>query len=96
MYVPAKDYPGNTFLDMDPESSQIYDGQLPGTTTVSGYSEEYRNSQLSIAPALSLQLEANVGLPVVPLTQIIARLQLLRILPIEDNKGLLGLLGLSQ
>jgi hypothetical protein len=96
MHVPAEDYPGNTFLDMDPESSPNYDGQLPGTTTVSGYSEEYRNSQLLIAPALSLQLEANVGLPIVPLTQIIARLQLLKILPIEDNKGLLAFLGLSQ
>jgi hypothetical protein len=96
MHVPARNYPGNTFLDMDPESSLVYDGQLPGTTTVSGYSEEYRNAQLLIAPALSLQLEASVGLPVIPLTQIIARLQLLKILPIEDNKGLLAFLGLSQ
>jgi hypothetical protein len=94
--VIAKNYPGNTFLDMDPESSLIYEGQLPGTTSVSGYSEEYRNSQLLIAPALSLRLEANVGLPVIPLAQIIARLQLLKTLPIEDDKGLLTFLGLSQ
>ncbi len=96
IHVDINKYPGNTFLDMDPESGSFYDGQLPGTTTVGGYSEEYRNHQLLLVPALNLQMEASVGLPTIPLAQIVSRLQTLRFSRLEDDTGLLGFLGLSQ
>jgi hypothetical protein len=96
MHVDINKYPGNTFLDMDPESGSFYDGQLPGTTTVGGYSEEYRSHQLLLAPALNLHLEASVGLPSIPLARIVTRIQTLRFARVEDDTGLLGFLGLSQ
>lgn len=96
MHVDINKYPGNTFLDMDPESGSFYDGQLPGTTTVGGYSEEYRSHQLLLAPALNLHLEASVGLPTIPLSQIVTRLQTLKFARLEDDQGLVKFLGLSQ
>jgi hypothetical protein len=39
MNVDAISYPGNTWLDMDSESSAYYEGKLVGTVSVSGYSE---------------------------------------------------------
>lgn len=96
MHVDINKYPGNTFLDMDPESGSFYDGQLPGTTTVGGYSEEYRSHQLLLAPALNLHLEASVGLPTIPLARIVSRIQTLRFSRVEDDQGLASFLGLSQ
>jgi tetratricopeptide (TPR) repeat protein len=89
-------YPGSTFLDMDLESGNFYDGKLPGTVTVSGFSEEYRNQQLQAKPPLNLTLEANVGLPVIDLDRIITRLQFLQTSQYnEDSEGLKPLLGLD-
>jgi hypothetical protein len=96
MHVDINKYPGNTFLDMDPESGSFYDGLLPGTTTVGGYSEEYRSHQLLLAPALDLHLEASVGLPTITLARIVARIQTLRYSRLEDDQGLATFLGLSQ
>jgi hypothetical protein len=91
-------YPGTNFLDQDPETSSYFEGKLPGTTTISGYSEEYRLHQLKILPALNLQFEsAAQGLPVVKLSDIVAHLQYQATLTnVEDNEKLKPFLGLSQ
>jgi hypothetical protein len=82
---------------MDAETSAYYEGKLPGTVTISGYSEEYREHQLLIAPMLQLSLESTTALPVISLDTIVQRIQTLKISPTsEDNEGLRGLLGLSQ
>jgi len=97
MAVDSISYPGSTFLDMDCESSGYYEGKLPGTVTISGYSEEYRAHQLLRAPLLQLALEGTACLTVVPLDKIVSRIQRLRRQPtLEDDEGLKSLLGISQ
>lgn len=97
MRVNTIDYPGNTFIDQDPETSSSYDGAFPGTVTVAGYSEEYRAHQLRIRPMFSLQLQSSVGLPKVSLDKIVARLRRVQLSPqTEDDEGLKEFLGLSQ
>jgi hypothetical protein len=93
----ALSYPGSTFLDMDCESSGYYEGKLPGTVTISGYSEEYREHQLLAAPMLNFALEGATVLPAMPLDKIVDRIRLLQQQPtLEDNESLRGILGLSQ
>jgi hypothetical protein len=97
MAVNAYAYPGNTFLDADCETSAYYEGTLPGTITISGYSEEYRAQQLRIVPLLKLALEAPTCLPEISLSTIVERLRKLQLQPsLEDNEGLRSILGLSQ
>jgi hypothetical protein len=97
MAVDMLNYPGSTFLDMDCESAGYYEGRLPGTVTVSGYSEEYREHQLLVAPLLNLALEGTSVLPVLPLDKIVERIRLLQRQPtLEDNNALREVLGLSQ
>jgi len=98
MAVDGINYPGNTFLDMDCESSGYYEGKLPGTVSISGYSEEYREHQLLLSPLLNLSLESSSVLQVPPpLNQIVQRIQTLQRMPTsEDNEALRSMLGLSQ
>ena len=97
MTVGTSSYPGNTFLDMDCESSAYYDGKNPGTSSISGYSEEYRAQQLLNYPLLNLQLEGDSVLPEIPMGNIVDRLRMLRLRPtLEDNTSLAEVLGLSQ
>ncbi|KAH8589023.1 hypothetical protein B0O99DRAFT_582254 [Bisporella sp. PMI_857] len=97
MHITAASYPGSTWLNIDCETSAYYEGKLPGTVSIGGYSEEYREHQLLIAPLLQLSLESATTLPVIPLNQIVQRLQTLQRNPTsEDNEGLRGFLGLSQ
>src|ERR1700721_2234281 len=97
MTVNALDYPGNTYLDMDMETSKYYEGKLPGTVTISGYSEEYRDQQLSILPLFNITLEGNTVIPPMALDKIVDRIRLLQRQPtLEDNKTLGEILGLSQ
>ncbi|KAH0559839.1 hypothetical protein GP486_003648, partial [Trichoglossum hirsutum] len=97
MALNTLDFPGNTFLDMDCESSGYYDGKLPGTVTISGYSEEYREHQLLIAPLLNVALRGTTIIPTMPLDKIVDRIRLLQGQPtLEDNEALRGILGLSQ
>jgi hypothetical protein len=97
MAVGTVSYPGNTFLDMDCESSAYFDGKYPGTTTISGYSEEYRTYQLSKYPLLNFALEGASVLPEIPMGKIVDRLRILRLQPtLEDNTVLKDMLGLSQ
>jgi hypothetical protein len=97
MTVNALDYPGNTYLDMDMESSKLYEGKIPGTVNISGYSEEYRDQQLSILPLLNITLEGNTVIPLMALDKIVDRIRLLqRQTTLEDNKTLGEILGLSQ
>ena len=97
MAVGTATFPGNTFLDMDCESSAYYDGKNPGTCSVSGYSEEYRTQQLLISPLLNLQLEGGSVLPDISIGTIVDRIRLLKLRPtLEDNANLANLLGLSQ
>ena len=97
MAVETSKYPGNTFLDMDCESSAYYDGKIPGTTTVGGYSEEYRAQQLLKYPLIEVALEGDSILPDISLSKIIARLRFREMeRTIEDNVGLVDLIGLSQ
>jgi hypothetical protein len=97
MAVNALNYPGNTFLDMDSESSGYYDGKLPGTISISGYSEEYRNRQLLRSPLLNLTLEGTSILPTMALDKIVDRIRLLQRQPtLENNEFLKEILGLSQ
>jgi hypothetical protein len=96
MAVDGITYPGSKFLDMDCESGGFYEGKIPGTVSVSGYSEEYRNFQLSVVPMLSLTFEASVGLPVIDLDKIVARLQKLQLYQFtEDTEGFKEFLGLA-
>ncbi|KAI9781776.1 MAG: hypothetical protein M1839_005769 [Geoglossum umbratile] len=97
MAIDMLNYPGSTFLDMDCESTGHYEGRIPGTVTVSGYSEEYREHQLLAAPLLNLALEGATVLPVLPLDKIVERIRLLQRQPtLEDNNALRETLGLSQ
>ncbi len=97
MVVETSKYPGNTFLDMDCESSAYYDGKVPGTTTVGGYSEEYRTQQVLKFPLIEVALEGDNVLPDISLSKIIARLRFREVeRSREDNVGLVDLLGLSQ
>src|SRR5947207_13222632 len=97
MAVDTFSYPGNTFLDMDCESSGYYEGKLPGTVSISGYSEEYREHQLLIYPLLNLALEGTTILPLMPLDKIVDRIRLLQLQPtLEDNEALREILGMSQ
>ena len=97
MVVDAYSYPGSTWLDMDPESSVYYEGNLPGTLTISGYSEEYRAHQLTKSPLLNLTLEGSTTFPEVNIDNIVTHLRRLQLYPHnEDDEALRQLLGLSQ
>lgn len=97
MAVNMLSYPGSTFLDMDCESSGYYDGKLPGTASISGYSEEYREDQLLGLPSLNISLEGTNTLPTIPMDKIVNRIRLLKGQPtLEDNEALKDILGLSQ
>jgi hypothetical protein len=97
MAISMLSYPGNTFFDMDCESLGHYEGKIPGTITVSGYSEEYREQQLLELPLLKLRLEATSALPTMELDKIVNRIRLLKLQPtLEDDVGLRDVLGLSQ
>jgi DNA primase len=98
MAVDAISFPGNTFLDMDCESSSRYEGKIPGTTSISGYSEEYREHQLLRAPLLNLALESTETPTTMPLDKIVERIraQQQRVATLEDNVALRDILGLSQ
>ena len=97
MAISTFNYPGCTFLDMDCESSGYYEGKPPGTVSISGYSEEYREQQLLRAPLLNIALEGATALPVVQLDNIVTRIRSVQLQPtLEDDEGLKSLLGLSQ
>ena len=97
MAVSSFNYPGSTFLDMDCETSGYYEGKHPGTVSISGYSEEYREQQLLRAPLLNISLEGTTALPVVQLDNIVNRIRKVQLQPtLEDDEGLKVLLGLSQ
>ncbi|EEP77420.1 predicted protein [Uncinocarpus reesii 1704] len=96
-YIGSVSYPGNTFLDMDCETSAYYEGKYPATITISGYSEEYRAHQLLQQPVLKISLEADNVFPEVPLAKVVERLRKLRSQPaLEDDEGLKDLLALPQ
>jgi hypothetical protein len=97
MAVDSISFPGNTLLDIDCETSAYYEGKLPGTVSIAGYSREYREHQLIKAPILSLALEGTTVLPTMTLDKTIDRLRVLQRRPtFEDNDGLRDILGLSQ
>ena len=97
MVVDNYGYPGSTWLDMDPESSAYYEGKLPGTVGISGYSEEYRMHQLVIQPLLNLSLEGSAPLRDVAIDSVVAHMRRVQLRPnTEDDDGLMTLLGLSQ
>ena len=80
---------------MDCETAASHEGLHLGTVSVSGYTEEYREYQLSLKPALSLILEAQTIPPVMNIASIVSRLQLLQLQPnLEDNQKLAEILGL--
>ena len=90
-------HPGNNFIDQDCESSSYYDGKSPGTTSIVGYSEEYRAQQLAQAPLLRFVLEANSCLPQIPLSKIVDRIRKIKFQPNqEENEGLREFLNLSS
>ncbi|KAF1813431.1 hypothetical protein P152DRAFT_457795 [Eremomyces bilateralis CBS 781.70] len=90
-------YPANTFLDMDCTSVSNYDGKLPGTVTVSGWSEEYRAHQLIAKPVVQLSVEGRRTIPELPIDQVVERMRKLQVFrTLEDNEGLVKLLGMSQ
>ena len=90
-------FPGTTFLDTDCESSGYYDGKLPGTVSISGYSREYRAHQLFKSPLLNIVLEGKTVLPSMALDKVVDRIRSLQGRPtLEDNDGLRDILGLSQ
>ena len=82
---------------MDRETSESYEGKIPGTTTVDGYSEEYRAYQLSKPRFIIPPLKENIALPEVPLSEIVGRLLALKLQPtLENDAGLEYLLRLSR
>ena len=97
MVVDNYGYPGSTWLDMDPESSAYYEGKLPGTVGISGYSEEYRTHQLLISPLLNLSLEGQTGFREVPIDTVVSHMRRVQMRPnTEDDEALKNLFGLSQ
>lgn len=97
MTVNFRSYPGSTFMDIDCESSEYYEGKAPSTVSITGYSEEYREHQLLIAPLLQIALEGTSCLPTMQLDRIVDRLRNHQLQPsLEDNEGLREFLGLSQ
>jgi hypothetical protein len=96
MSVYISKFPACTLIDMDCECSPYYDGKTAGTTSVSGYSEEYRLQQLGLNPMLQINLESNAILPDPPMKKIVERYKILRMTMQEDNQALADLLGLSQ
>lgn len=75
----------------------MYDGFHPGTTSVFGANEEYRAAQLRDNPLLNLTFESNLAPPVMPLSDIVARLNRLQAYPgTEDNEGLRRILGIAS
>lgn len=82
---------------MDAETSGYYEGKIPGTVSISGYSEEYRQHQLIIYPMLLFHEESTTVLPIIPLERIVQRIQTLELLPTSENsEALRDMLGLSQ
>jgi hypothetical protein len=97
MAINLQSFPGCTFLDMDCESSGSYEGKVPGTVSIHGYSEEYREHQLLRAPMLNLALEGANTLPAMALDKIVERIRLLQGQPtLENNEALREILGISQ
>lgn len=81
---------------MDCESSAYYEGRTPGTIGISGYSEEYREYQISITPLNKVALQGTLPLPTIPLEKIVKRLRAIISSPvIEDDVFLRELLGSS-
>lgn len=67
-----------------------------GTTSVLGYTEEYRERQLAAQIQLRLTLEGTTTPPVQAIQNIVQRIQLLQANPtLEDNAGLDRLLELQ-
>lgn len=90
-------YPGTTFLDLDCESAASHEGYHHGTTSVTGYTEEYREYQLLQVPLLNLLFEAQTVPPVMTIDKIVERILRLQSQPtLEDNKGLAEILGLAS
>lgn len=97
MVVDNYGYPGSTWLDMDPESSAYYEGKLPGTVGISGYSEEYRTHQLIIQPLLNLSLEGSTAFREVNMDTVVSHIRRVQLRPnTEDDESLKQLFGLSQ
>src|SRR5277367_5369137 len=97
MAVDRINYPGNTFLDIDCESSGYYEGKLPGTVGISGYSKEYLEQQLLLFPLLNLSHESTIVLQALPLDKIIERIQTLQRTPTsQDNEALRSIFSQSQ
>lgn len=97
MAVDSINYPGSTFLDMDCESSGLYEGKDPGTVSISGYSEEYREHQLLKNPLLNLAYQGSSLFPEVALDKIVARIQKIQLYPnVEDDEGFKQFCGFSQ
>ncbi|OBT76638.1 hypothetical protein VF21_05330 [Pseudogymnoascus sp. 05NY08] len=91
------DFPSNTFLNNDCETSPFYEGKMPGTVTITGYSKEYRVHQLSLNPRLNITFEASGALPGASLDKIVQRISALQLLGTsEDSECLSQMLGLSQ
>jgi hypothetical protein len=91
------DFPSNIFLNDDCETSPFYEGKLPGTVTITGYSKEYRVHQLSLNPRLNITFEVSGALPGAPLDKIVQRISTLQLLGTSEDSELLGqMLGLSQ
>lgn len=70
--------PGTTWLDMDPETLVIYDGGAPGTLSIAGYSEEYRQQQYVTTPRLNVKLKQEVPLPTVTTDFLVKRISSLK------------------
>lgn len=88
-------HPGTNFLDYDCETAASYDGHHKGTTSVLGYSEEYREFQLSQTVQFQLSLEEQNPPPPMTLDAVVERLQLLqRNATHEDNARLRQIIGL--
>ncbi|KAG8534015.1 uncharacterized protein KY384_000857 [Bacidia gigantensis] len=97
MVVSSYNIPGTNWLDLDPESSEHYEGKLGGTVAIQGYSEEYRTYQLIKRPLVKLALEASSGFKEVDLEKIVTHARLIQSLPTTENdEALKKLLNLSS
>ena len=97
MVVDNYGYPGSTWLDMDPESSAYYEGKIPGTVGISGYSEEYRTHQLTIQPLLNLSLEGSTAFREIDIDTVVSHIRRVQLRPnTEDDESLCQIFGLSQ
>jgi hypothetical protein len=93
-HVDVFTHPGTILIDSDCETSAAYEGMHSGTTSVLGFTEEYRECQLLSVPPIQIFFESQSVPPAMILSEIVEKIQLVQRNPtLEDNARLDRILG---